>query len=122
MKIAMLLDAAGRAVRPEANGTVYVYERQGSDWVVSSKRSHSAADCTTVAAMRAYLTETCQWLGDCTVLAARAPGGFGRLVFAQNHVDFWAIDGEPKNYLDQIEATYRQARVGVAAASKVGAH
>jgi hypothetical protein len=115
MKIAMLLDAAGRAARPEANGTVYVYERKGSDWIVSRKRSHAAADCTTVAQMRAYLTETCQWLGDCTVLAAETPRGFGRLVFAQKGIDFWAIDGEPRNYLDQIEAAYPQRLV---AASK----
>jgi hypothetical protein len=110
MKIAMLLDAAGRAVRPEANGTVYVYERQGNDWVVSRTRLHQAADCTSIAQMRAYLTGTCQWLADCTVLAAEAPGGFGRLVFAQNGVDFWDIDGLPNNYLDQIEAAYPQQR------------
>jgi hypothetical protein len=107
MKIAMLLDAAGRAVRPESEGTVYVYERHGNEWVVTSKRQHSAVDCDTVATMRANLSELCDWLGDCTVLAAKAPRGFGRLVFNQKHVNFWAIDGDPKNYLDQIESFYR---------------
>jgi hypothetical protein len=121
MKIAMLLDAAGRAVRPEANGTVYVYERQGNDWIVSRSRSHSAADCTTIAGMRAYLTETCQWLDDCTVLAAQSPRGFAQLVLAQNGVDFWAIDGLPKNYLDQIAAAYGRPRVEAVAAMKVAA-
>jgi hypothetical protein len=116
MKIAMLLDAAGRAACPEANATLYVYERQGNDWVVSSTRSHLAAGCTTVTAMRAYLTQTCQWLGEGTVLAAQAPRGFGRLVFAQNGIDFWTIDGEPNNYLDQIEAAYPRRTIAASAA------
>lgn len=103
MKIAMLLDAAGRAARPEAEGTIYVYERQGQEWVVCRTRKHSAADCTTVAAMRTYLTELCKSLDDCTAFAAAAPRGFGRLVFNQNHLDFWPIDGEPGNHLNQIE-------------------
>ena len=112
MKIAMLLDAAGRAVRPDGEGTLYVYERQGHDWVVAKTTSYTAADCTTVVGMRTYLKEVCAWLGDCTVLAAEAPRGFAKLVFTQNHVDLWAIDGEPNNYLDQIERSYlRDARI-----------
>ena len=108
MKIAMLLDEAGRAIGPEGDGTRYVYERQGLDWVVSQSRPHQASNRDTVAAMRAYLTEVCDWLGDCTVLAAERPRGFGRVVFAQRGVDLWAIDGAPENYLDQIDRHYRQ--------------
>lgn len=108
MKIAMLLDATGRAAYPEAEGTVYVYERQGDEWVVVRSREHCAADRTTIVAMRAYLGRLCAWLGDCTVFAALAPRGFGGLVFAQSGIDFWCVGGEPANYLDQIENAYRQ--------------
>lgn len=108
MKIAMLLNDAGRAISPEMDGTVYVYQRTGNDWVVTQTRVHTAATCTTIATMRAYLIGLCDWLGDCTVLAAQRPHGFGGLVFAQRGIDVWMIDGASDNYLDQIEQTYRR--------------
>lgn len=104
MKIAMLLDTAGRAIRPEDEGTVYVYERRGADWVVVRSRAHAPAADFTITAMRAYLSELCEWLDDCRVLAAQEPRGFAGLVFAQQGVDLWAISGQAGNDLDRIEA------------------
>lgn len=117
MKIAMLLDNAGRAISPETDGTIYVYQRRGSDWVVTRTREHMVGDCDTVATMRARLNEVCDWLGDCTVLAAQAPRGFGGLVFAQRGVDLRVIDGAHRNDLDRIERCY--PRSGVVAARLV---
>jgi hypothetical protein len=122
MKIAMLLDTAGRPVRPESEGTVYVYERHGNDWVVARTRVHAPAAHDTIAAMRAYLTELCAWLDDCTVLAAQPPRGFSRVVFAQQGVDLWAVDGEPKNYLDQIAAGYGRKKGVVITRARSAAH
>ena len=122
MKIAMLLDAAGRPVQPESEGTVYVYERQHNEWVVTRTRAHAPASHGTIAGMRAYLTELCDWLDDCNVLAARAPRGFSRVVFVQRGVDLWAIDGEPKNYLDQIAAGYGPKKGLVFTRSRSAAH
>lgn len=104
MKIAMLLDAAGRAIRPEDEGTVYVYERRGADWVVTRSRAHAPAADFTIAAMRAYLNDLCEWLDDCRVLAAQQPRGFAGVVFARQGVDLWAVSGQAGNDLDRIEA------------------
>ncbi|GAA2184621.1 hypothetical protein GCM10009785_33270 [Brooklawnia cerclae] len=123
MKIAMLLDAAGRATHPEADGTLYVYERRGNDWVVSCTREHLAAGRVTVISMRGYLTGMCDWLRDsgCTVLAAQAPRGFGRLVFGRKNIDYWLVDGEPNNYLDEIEDCYLRREQAAAAAAQAAA-
>jgi hypothetical protein len=122
MKIAMLLDAAGRPVRPEAEGTVYVYERRADEWVVTRSRKHSPSGNDTISGMRAYLTDLCEWLDDCTALAAEAPRGFSLIVFAQHGVDFWAIDGEPKNYLDHIASGYGRKKGVVFTRARSAAH
>ena len=79
MKIAMLLDTAGRAIRPEDEGTVYVYERRGADWVVARSRAHAPAADFTIAAMRAYLIDLCEWL-DVGGLSVSAVGGWHAVI------------------------------------------
>lgn len=111
MKIAMLLDPAGRAISPEQDGTVYIYERHGAEWAVVRSRSYQAAQVTTIAEMRDHINQTCEWLGDCTILTGLRPRGFAGLAFAQSGVEYWTVGEGAHNYLDQIAAARQRQLV-----------
>lgn len=104
MKIAMLLDSAGRAISPEQNGTVYIYERHGNEWAVLKSQSYQGAEGDTIAAMRSLINQTCEWLDGCTIITGLKPRGFAGLAFAQRGVEFWIVGEGAHNYLDQIAA------------------
>lgn len=104
MKIAMLLDAAGRAISPEQNGTVYIYERHGNEWAVVKSRSYQPAEVATIAAMRDYINQTCDWLDDCANVTGLRPRGFAGLAYTQRGVEYWTVGEGAHNYLDQIAA------------------
>lgn len=104
MKIAMLLDSAGRAISPEQNGTVYIYERHGNEWAVVKSQSYLGAHCATIAEMRSHINQTCEWLEGCAIITGLKPRGFAGLAFAQRGVEYWTVGEGAHNYLDQIAA------------------
>lgn len=109
MKIAALLDRFGRAATPSAGGTLYIYERQGSNWVTSERVTFSTVEHLSMQELRRYLAEVSGWLGDCKVVAARASHGYYRVAFGSLGVALWAVRGVPQDFIEQIEGFYAHA-------------
>lgn len=109
MKIAALLDAAGQAAVPQLGGSLYIYERQGSNWVAAQKLDFVPGEHASMDALRHYLEQVRDWLGDCQVMAAGATTGYYRVLFASLGVTLWPVRGNPEQFIDQIAHAYQQA-------------
>ncbi|WP_010254223.1 Fe-only nitrogenase accessory AnfO family protein [Treponema primitia] len=109
MKIAILLDAEGRAASFTEQGTIYVYERRDDVWAADRKQDFVSAAYTTMADLRSYICKITAWLGECKVLAAKRSNGYYRLAFEGCGVALWAVEGSPPQFISQIESFYTKS-------------
>jgi Fe-only nitrogenase accessory protein AnfO len=106
MEIAALLDDDGQATAPERGGTIYVFKRDSGNWVSSRELAFNVGTNATMQELRSYVTQVCDWLGDCKVLAAKPAIGFYRVTFGGCGIALWPVKGSPESFIEQVEDFY----------------
>jgi Fe-only nitrogenase accessory protein AnfO len=106
LKIAVLLDGAGKAAGLQEGGTIYVFERKNDVWSSDVKLDFLPAGFASMAELRSYIGSISRRLGDCKILAAKASNGFYRVVFEGFGVGLWAVTGIPQQFISRLEAFY----------------
>jgi Fe-only nitrogenase accessory protein AnfO len=114
MKIAALLDDAGQAAVPQLGGALYVYQREGLNWVASRKLDFTPGRHGSMDELRRYLEQVRDWLEDCTVVAAGATTGYYRVLFGSLGIHLWGVRGTPEQFIEQIESFHLKAASAVA--------
>jgi Fe-only nitrogenase accessory protein AnfO len=109
MKIAALLDGTGQVAIPQRGGTLYIYEREGMNWVASQKLEFTPGEYVSMADLRRYLEQVRDWLGDCKVLAAGETTGYYRVLFGSLGIALWGVRGTPEQFIEQLETFHLQA-------------
>jgi Fe-only nitrogenase accessory protein AnfO len=109
MLLAALLDADGQAVTPATGGTVHVFEDVDGFWTVGRTLEFEPIGNHSMDDLRHRVEQLCEWLGECTVLAAGVTNGYYRVTFASFGVTLWPVRGTPEQFIDLIAGAYRQA-------------
>jgi Fe-only nitrogenase accessory protein AnfO len=106
MEIAALLDDDGQATAPESGGTIYVFGRSEGNWVCTRELPFNVGSNATMQELRGYVSQVCEWLGDCKILAAKPAIGFYRVTFGGCGIALWPVKGSPENFIEQVEDFY----------------
>jgi Fe-only nitrogenase accessory protein AnfO len=120
LKIAVLLDDAGRAAGFHEGGTIYIFERQEDVWRSDIKFDFLPAGFASMTELRDYIGSISCRLGDCKILAAKASAGFYRVAFESFGVGLWAVTGTPRHFIGQVEAFYTKPAPSPADSSEDG--
>jgi Fe-only nitrogenase accessory protein AnfO len=108
MDIAVILDELGKTSVFEKDGVLKVFSKESGTWKTLRERIYRITQTGSADAMRRYLSELGDWLGDCRNLVAKRMRGTHLAAFEKHQLTFWEIDGYPDQFLDSIQETQCQ--------------
>lgn len=113
MEIAVLLDGKQETSGFEKNGTIFIYEKSNGEWTVKRQKEYCISDVSDAYEFHQKIREICTFLDTCKVIIVNRIRGIHYLAFEEFQISMLEVNGNPKEFLDDIVGCMKHKRTEV---------